>query len=90
MSNIHESAKKAKLTYDQILSDQETKALVQQLTDLRKRGKENRGAQEELKAELERAIENEKHAGEQINSLLREIENFARKLSSTDLKLQLP
>jgi len=90
LSNIHESAKKAKLTYDQILSDQETKALVQQLTDLRKRGKENRGAQEELKAELERAIENEKHAGEQINSLLREIENFARKLSSTDLKLQLP
>ena len=90
LSNIHESAKKAKLTYDQILSDQETKALVQQLTDLRKRGKENRSSQEELKAELERAIENEKHAGEQINSLLREIENFARKLSSTDLKLQLP
>ena len=90
LSNIHESAKKAKLTYDQILSDQETKALVQQLTDLRKRGKENRASQEELKAELERAIENEKHSSEQINSLLREIENFARKLSSTDLKLQLP
>ena len=90
LSSIHESAKKAKSSYDQILSDQETKALVQQLTDLRKRGKENRASQEELKAELERAIENEKHSGEQIDSLLREIENFARKLSATDLKLQLP
>jgi hypothetical protein len=90
LSSVHESAKKAKLTYDQILSDQETKALVQQLTELRKRGKENRGSQEELKAELGRATENEKHSGEQVNSLLREIENFARKLSGTDLKLQLP
>ena len=89
LSSIHEIAKKAKSTYDEILSDQETKALVQQLTELRKRGKENRASQEELKAELERAIENEKHSGEQINSLLREIENFARKLSGTDLKLQL-
>jgi hypothetical protein len=89
LSNIHESSKKAKSTYDQILSDQETKALVQKLTDLRKRGKENRAVQEELKAELERAIENEKHSGEQVNSLLREIENYARKLSGTDLKLQL-
>jgi len=88
--SIHESAKKSKSTYDQILSDQETKALVQQLTDLRKRGKENHASQETLKEELERATENEKHAGEQINSLLREIENFARKLSDTDLKLQLP
>jgi hypothetical protein len=90
LSSIHESAKKAKSTYDEILSDQETKALVQQLTELRKRGKENRASQEELKAELERAIENERHSGEQINSLLREIENFARKLSGSDLKLQLP
>jgi len=90
LSSIHESAKKAKLTYDQILSDQETKTLVQQLTELRKRGKENRGSQEELKAELQRATENEKHSGEQVNSLLREIEHFARKLSGTDLKLQLP
>ena len=89
LSSIHESAKKAKSTYDEILSDQETKALVQQLTELRKRGKENRASQEELKTELERAIKNEKHSGEQINSLLREIENFARKLSGTDLKLQL-
>jgi hypothetical protein len=87
--NIHESSKKAKLTYDQILSDQETKVLVQELTDLRKSGKENRAVQEELRAELERAIENEKHSGEQVNSLLHEIENFARKLSGTDLKLQL-
>jgi len=88
--DIHESARKAKLTYDEILSDQETKSLVQQLTDLRKRGKENRASQDELKTELERAIENEKHSGDQINSLLREIEGFARKLSGTDLKLQPP
>ena len=88
--DIHESARKAKLTYDEILSDQETKSLVQQLTDLRKRGKENRASQDELKMELERAIENEKHSDEQINSLLREIEGFARKLSGTDLKLQPP
>jgi hypothetical protein len=89
LSSIHESARKAKSAYDQILSDQETKALVQELTDLRKKGKENRAVQEELRAELERATRNEQHSTEQINSLLREIENFVRKLSGTDLKLQL-
>ncbi len=89
LASIHESAKKAKSAYDQMLSDQETKALVQELTDLRKKGKENRAVQEELRAELERATRNEQHSTEQINSLLREIENFVRKLSGTDLKLQL-
>jgi len=89
LSSLHESAKKAKLTYDQILTDQETKVLVKELTDLRRKGKENRAAQEELKGELERALQNEQHSREQIMSLLREIENAGRKLAGTDLKLQL-
>jgi hypothetical protein len=89
LSKIYTSARQAKMAYDQALSDQETAALVRQLKDLRKSGKENRSSRVELKAELQRALENEKRSEEQITSLLREIENSGRKLSGADLKVQL-
>ena len=89
LSKIHENAKQAKAAYDQTISDQETENLVQQLRDVRKRGKENHNLQQDLRADLQRAVENEKHAEEQIRSLLREIENFSHKLSGAEVKLQL-
>jgi len=89
LSQIHESAKKGKLAYDQCLSDQETEALVQQLKEVRKKGKGNRAVQEELRADLERAIASENQAGEQISSLLKEIQGLARKLTGSDVTVRL-
>jgi hypothetical protein len=89
LSPIHESARKSKLAYDQCLSDRETEALVKQLRDLRKEGKANHGLQEELRTELERAVSNERQAQEQIGTLLKEIQGLARKLTGSDVTLQL-
>jgi hypothetical protein len=89
LSQIHESARKTKLAYDQCLSDRETETLVQEQRDIRKKGKANRTLLEELRAELERAVENERQTEEQISSLLREIQGLARKVTGGDLTLQL-
>jgi hypothetical protein len=89
LAPIHESARKTKLAYDQCLSDPETETLVQEQREIRKRGKTNRAFLEDLRAELQRAIENERQMEEQISSLLMEIQNLARKLTSGDLTLQL-
>jgi hypothetical protein len=88
LSPIHETAKKAKSAYDQCLSDPQTGELVRELRELRRKGKANRTLREELKGELERAVESERHADEQIRSLLREIQALARKLTGTDMTLQ--
>jgi hypothetical protein len=89
LSPIHESARKTKLAYDQCLSDPETEALVQEQREIRKKGKANRTLLDDLRVDLERAVENERQAEEQIKSLLLEIQNLARKLTSGDLTLQL-
>jgi len=89
LSTIYSSARQAKTDYDEALSDRDTENLVRQLKDLRKKGKENHRSQGELKAELQRALQNEDHSEEQITSLLHEIENSAHKLSGADLKVQL-
>ncbi len=89
LAKIHEKSRERKHSYDQFLADQETSALVQRLRDLRQKGRANRTVQEELGAELHRAIGNEKRFDEQISSLLRDIEAFSRKLSEADVKLQL-
>jgi len=86
---IHDSAKKGKAAYDACLSDRETEALVQKLKDVRKKGKANRAAQEELRAELERAVANESQAEEQIGSLLKEIGSLVRKLTGADVTVRL-
>jgi hypothetical protein len=90
LSKIHEVSRERKRTYDQFLADQETAGLVQRLRDLRQKGRANRTAQEELNADLQRALGNERRFNEQISLLLRDIEAFSRKLSGMDVKLELP
>jgi hypothetical protein len=89
LAKIHEKSKERKRTYDKFLADQETADLVRRLRDLRQKGRANRNAQGELRAELRRAIENERRYDEQANSLLKDIEAFSRKLSGADVELQL-
>lgn len=89
LAELHEKSKESKRAYDQFLADQETASLVQRLRDLRQKGRANHTVHEELRAELQRAIGNERRFEEQINSLLKDIETFSRKLSGADLKLQL-
>jgi hypothetical protein len=89
LKKIHENARERKRVYDELLADPATAALVQQLKDLRKKGRENHALREEFKTELQRALDNEKRSDEQIHTILREIETFSRKVSGEDLRLQL-
>jgi hypothetical protein len=89
LAQIHENARKAKLAHDQCLSDPEIEALVQQLRELRKKGKTNHNSLQELRSELERAVANERQAEEQITALVREIQGLARKLTGSEMTLQL-
>jgi hypothetical protein len=86
---VHELSRERKHTYDQFIADKETAALVEQLRNLRAEGRANRAAHDELQADLQRAIENERRFDEQVSSLLAEIEKYSRKLSGADLKLEL-
>ena len=89
LQKIHEQSRQRKRTYDQFIADQESAGLVERLRDLRRKGRANRTVQEELKADLQRAIGNEERVEEQISSLKSEIEAFSRKLSGADVKLEL-
>jgi chromosome segregation ATPase len=89
LSGIHEKSLESKRTYDRVLADGQTAALVQQLRELRQKGRSNRAIQEELRAELQRAINNENRIEEQIQALLKELRDFSRKLTGTDLQVQL-
>ncbi|HXZ90759.1 MAG TPA: hypothetical protein VEG61_06835 [Candidatus Dormibacteraeota bacterium] len=89
LAQTHANARKAKLAYDQCLSDPETEVLVGQLREVRKKGKANKNSREELRAELERAVANEHQAEEQINALVKEIQSLAKKLTGSEMTLQL-
>jgi hypothetical protein len=89
LSQIHSNARKAKVAYDQCLSDPETEKLVQELREVRKKGRANHASLGDHKAELERASANVEQAEEQINALLKEIQGLARKLTSNQVTLQL-
>lgn len=89
LMDIYAKAMELKATYDRFLADPETANLVQQLKDLRQKGRANHTFQEEGDGELQRAIKNEKRLEEQITASLKEIEAFARKLSGADLRLHL-
>ena len=88
LAQTHESARKAKTAYDQCLSDHEIEKLVQDLKELRRKGKANRTVRGELRAELDRALQNEHQTEQQIAALVKEIEGLARKLTGGDLILQ--
>jgi hypothetical protein len=90
LATIHANAKKSKLAYDQCISDHETETLVRQLRELRKKGKANHISLQELRTELERAVANEHQAEEQIKALLKEIQGLAKKLTGSEMSLQLP
>lgn len=89
LAQIHADARRAKLGYDQCLSDPATNALVKQLREIRRHGKANKNSLDELRGELERAMANEHQAEEQISALVREIQGLAKKLTGNEMTLQL-
>ncbi len=89
LAGIYEKSKERKRIYDHYLADPDTAKLVTRLRDLRQKGRANRTVREELGAEVQRAVESERKFEEQIDSLLKDIEAFSRKLCGTDVKLQL-
>ena len=90
LAQIHANAKKAKIAYDQCLTEPETRTLVEQLKDIRKQGKANKNTLDELRTDLQRAVTNEHQAEEQITALVKEIQGLAKKLTGNELTLQLP
>jgi len=90
LAQIHANAKKAKAAYDECLTDPETKTLVEQLRQIRRRGKANKDSLDELRSDLQRAVTNEHQAEEQITALVKEIQGLAKKLTGNELTLQLP
>jgi hypothetical protein len=89
LAQIHTKSREMKRAYDQSLTDQETANLVQKLRDLRQKGKANHATQEDLRAELKRANDNEKRIGEQLINLAKEIETSAHKVSGAELALRI-
>ena len=88
LTMIHTKAKELKRTYDRLLADPEIAGLVQQVRETRRKGRANHKLQEELKSELQRVAESEMRLNEQLDALMRELENSARKISGTAVKLQ--
>jgi chromosome segregation ATPase len=71
------------------LADQQLAELVQQLRDVRKKGRANHTSQEGLRSELQRLLGSEKRMEEQINVQMRNIEAFTTELTGTTTKLEL-
>jgi len=89
LSKIHTEAKSLKQTHDSILIDSETADLVNRLRDLRQEGRANRSLQQQLKAELQRAIDSDRHLEDQMRIAVKETEAFVRKTCKTTIRLQL-
>jgi len=89
LTRIHSKSKELKREYDDFLADPERADLVQQLKAVHVQGRANRTLQEELKAELQRTLDNERRLDQQINLQLNAIEALARKLTGRNMKLQL-
>lgn len=88
LASIHSEAKNLKAEYDQCILDEETASQVKQMKDLRQNGRSNHSLQKELKVELQRSIENEKKANEQIVGMMKEIEEFCSKLTGEPVRIQ--
>ena len=87
LAGIYEEAKKQKSMYDQCLVDGETASLVANMKDLRQRGRSNYVREKGLKAELQRAIDAEARANDQIAVLIKEIEGFSSKLAGATVRI---
>lgn len=88
LAGIHEEAKKLKSAYDECLVDGETASLVEKMKDLRQRGHSNYLHEKELKAELQRAVDAETKANDQIAVLVKDVEDFTSKLAGATVKIQ--
>jgi DNA repair exonuclease SbcCD ATPase subunit len=89
LARLQAESKNLKNTYDQLLADQQLAELVQQLRDVRKKGRANHTSQEGLRSELQRLLGSEKRMEEQINVQMRNIEAFTTELTGTTTKLEL-
>jgi hypothetical protein len=88
LTRIQTEAGRLKAEYDRCLLDEETASLVRQLKDLKENGRTNSSHQKGLKAELQKALESEKKANEQISSMMREIEEFCSKLAGEEVRIK--
>lgn len=89
LTGLHAKSTELKRRHDQLLADPQAAALVQELKDIRRKGRANRTLLEELQSELERSIDGEKKLEDQINAQLRNIEAFLADLTGTAPKLEL-
>ena len=89
LTGLHAKSTELKRKHDQLLADPQAAALVQELKDIRHKGRANRTLLEELQNELERSIDGEKKLEDQINAQLRNIEAFLAGLTGTTPKLEL-
>lgn len=89
LAKIHDQARGMKATFDQFLVDEEIASLVKQMKTLKEKGRASRALQKQLKAELQRTVEMERKAEEQISSMASGIEEFCSKLTEETVRLQL-
>ena len=88
LAKIHREARTLKDQYDQCLIDEETASLVKQMKELRQKGRTNRIHQKELMEDLQRIVEIEKKANEQISNMTKEIEGFCSKMTGEAVKVE--
>jgi hypothetical protein len=88
LTRLHAKSTELKRAHDLLLADTQAAALVQQLKDIRRKGKANRISLEELQDELERSVVSEKRIEEQITIQLKSIEVFLAELTGTTPRLE--
>lgn len=89
LMELQSKSKNLKHSYDQLAADPQAATLVQQLRDLRQKGRISRTSRHELKNDLQRIVESEAKLEEQITLQLKSIEAFVAELSGTTPKLEL-
>ena len=89
LTKLHSKSTELKRMYDQLLADPQAATLVQQLKDVRQKGRANRTLLEELQSELERSVDGEKKIEEQIDAQLKSIETFLAELTGTTPTLEI-
>jgi len=89
LNETHIKSRAMKRAYDEFLADPDRAKLVEQLRGVRSEGRSNHAFRKELKSELSRILESEKRLDDQISSLVKDIEAFSRKISGTNVTVQL-
>jgi len=89
LMGLQTKSKSLKSTYDQLLADPEAASLVQQLQELRKKGRANHTVREKLQSDLQRTLESERKLEEQIALQLKHIEAYVAELTGTSPRLEL-